>query len=117
MITVEEIKARFPNPTASPEFPEEVSPDSYSVDGAFILFVKGLSSEEAGEDDRFPDEEKVAETLESVNSSWGGDNWSLTLDKAVVLYNLNDGGHFEKAWLLLERMLTWNGEDPSYLDI
>lgn len=56
-------------------------------------------------------------TLESVNPAWGGDNSGLTVSKANKLIDLNDEGDFEKAWLLLERMLTWNGDDPSYLDI
>lgn len=112
MITVEEIRVRFPNPTLY-----DVTPNSYGVDGAFVMFVKGLSLEEAGEGDRFPSEEEVAETLESVNSAWGGDNSGLAFDKAADLVNLNDNGDFEKAWYLLDRLLTWNGDDPLYLDI
>lgn len=93
--TIEDIRARYRHPRTKRE--DTASRDAYCVGGALCLTYGG-----AYHDDRFPDEDRLAEVLQRYNPALD-DVWAYTI--AADIINANDAGCFEEAWQYVEEAL------------
>ena len=102
MTTLEEIKARFPNPQT---LDHEGEPGAYCIGGAVVSFI-GNDEEEMSS--WFPFDEHVIVALCSLNPH---------LDKAVsqrltvLMIQRNDLGDFPGAWRCVASALKYPSED------
>ena len=108
MITVAEIRAKYPHPVTLFSTAVDSTVDDYCVGGALCLFLKlnGLP----GPSGYFPDEDILAGSLCDANPA-------LPLVQAEAfaenIIRDSDDGNFEAAWQHLDTALGWWPEEVT----
>ncbi len=101
-ITVEEIKAKYPNPVIAPPADEPID-GRYCVGGALC---RCLGEPYA----RFPSVCLIADVLMVANPRLSE---TRAYDFAFKITLSNDAGDFEGAWSFLDMALTWGRDEGT----
>ena len=105
-ITVEEIRARYPNPRAKGEI---FRLGEYCVGGALMLWLCDQRGCYAPIGYSFPNGDRLSWTLRMLNPAI---DYALACSFSCDLIHANDTGDFEKAWRLLGEALDY-GQAPE----
>ena len=120
-VTVQELQQWFPPPvpySGDDNDEEGHGPNPPICTGGTLVMVYAgkYSTHGASIELRFPGEEDIAKAIRWATPSFKGRKGArLALSVAEGILEANDNGEIELAWAYLQRALTWDGKDETFL--